>query len=1094
MKTIGLALLCAVAMWPQAQNTSQIQGTVQDASGAAVPGAEVKATQTDTGAIRTATTGIDGGYVLADLPIGPYRLEVSKEGFSTYVQTGIVLQVATNPTVDVQMKVGAVSEQVQVEANAAQVETEATGVGQVMENTRILQLPLNGRLATDLIQLTGAVINQGVAGVGGFPNTGTFAIAGGQAFGNAYYLDGSIFNNPWDNNFLPFPFPDALQEFKVETSSLSAQNGIHSGASITAVTISGTNAFHGDLFDFFRNGDMNARNFFAPTRDTLKRNQYGGVIGGPIVKDKLFFFFGYQGTETRQDPTSVNAFVPTPAMLQGNFSACPSAVPATLRSQFTNFQISPTLFDPASLKLAATLPSTTSPCGQTTYGEVTKIDEGQWVGRGDYQISAKQSLFGRYITTAFYRPPSYGFTPQNILSTGQGGLNDRTQSVILGDTYLISPTTVNSFRAAVDRVAVNRENSDFYSACDLGVQMYCGYVPHQSFFSVLNDFTVGTPTGTHGVSHSTTYQLTDDVTLVRGKHQLTFGANGANYRMVFYGTVYAQNMFSFPSLPAFLLGQFTSNAISTPNDLIQGKYFAATYAQDTWKVTPKLTINIGVRWEPFLPPAMTNGAIYNFSLARFYADQKSTVYANAPPGLTFPGDPGFQGQSGMNSHWNLWAPRLGIAYDPFGDGKTVIRASYGIAYDYANGQLFVNTADAPPFGDTEIFAANAAVPHPFTNVYAGNPGGNIFPYTLNSNAPFVPGGTFIAIPPNLGVTEVHQWNFVVQRQLANDWLVSATYLGTEAEHLLDSYQLNPATIVPCHGLPLPNSCNTVGNQNSRRVFSVAGLPGSNLIGYMDTYDSGATSSYNGLILAVAKRLSKGLSANANYTWSHCIGDLAIGNSTGNAGFGLDIPNNRAYDRGNCQSSEIGGTFSSDRRQIFNGTIVYETPKLVNAMAAKLLSGWSFSGTYRAQSAPWLTVSLPTDVSLTADTPGNQRPVQVSGSPLCAHPGPNCWINPAAFVNPAPGTLSPMGRDNVPGPSFFEIDADLVREFSILEHQTLEFRAEAYNLTNSFRAGVPPPSLFAGGSGLVTTYGAANFGQIVSALDPRIIQLALKYVF
>ncbi len=702
-----VSALTGINLWAQSQNTSQIQGIVLDASGSAVPGTEIKVTQTDTGIVRTATSGAAGDYVLANLPIGPYRVEVSKQGFSTFVQTGLVLQVATNPTVDVSLKVGGVNEQIQVEANAAQVETEATGVGQVIENRRILELPLNGRLATDLINLTPGVITQGVAGAGGFPNTANPVIAGAQSNGLAYFLDGSIFNNPWDNANIPFPFPDALQEFKVETSALTAQNGTHAGASITAVTKSGTNGFHGDAFDFFRNGDLNARNALQPTRDTLKRNQYGGTVGGPIRKDKVFFFFGYQGTKTRQDPSSVNAFVPTPAMLTGNFSACPTDLGA-LASQPNLFvggnpasnQLISSMFDPASLKLAGTLPASTNGCGQTSFGEVTKINEGQYVGRVDYQLTEKESLFVRYTTTAYYRPPSYTFTPDNILSTGQGGFNDRTQSAIVGDTYLFSPTTVNAFRVAYDRIAIARSNADFYSACDLGVQMYCGYLPHQSYFSVTGDFTVGVPTGTHGVSHSNTYQLTDDVTLVRGKHQITIGANGSNYRMAFYGTVYAQNMFNFPSIGAFLEGQFNSNEISLPNDLIQRKYFVAGYAADTWKVTPRLTVNLGLRWEPFLPPNMTNGAIYNFSLAGFYADQKSTVYNNAPPGLTFPGDPGFQGQSGMNKHWDLWAPRVGLAYDPRGDGKMVIRASYGISYDYANGQLFVNTADAPPFGGT----------------------------------------------------------------------------------------------------------------------------------------------------------------------------------------------------------------------------------------------------------------------------------------------------------------------------------------------------------------------------------------------------------
>ncbi|HTC90779.1 MAG TPA: carboxypeptidase-like regulatory domain-containing protein, partial [Bryobacteraceae bacterium] len=290
MRTIATLIVCVMSLsvtWAQSQNTSQITGTVQDASGAPVPGAQIKATQTDTGISRVVSSEADGVYVLPNLPIGPYRLEVTKSGFSTYVQTGIVLQVATNPTVDISLKIGAVNEQVQVEANAALVETQATGVGNVMETQRIVELPLNGRQATDLIQYTGAALVLGTAGNGGYPGTTQFTIAGGQAFGVAFWLDGSVYNNPWDLANMPLPFPDALQEFKVETSSLTAQNGVHAGGTVTGVTRSGGNEFHGDVFEFLRNGDLNARNFFAPTRDTLKRNQFGGTIGGPVEKNKL---------------------------------------------------------------------------------------------------------------------------------------------------------------------------------------------------------------------------------------------------------------------------------------------------------------------------------------------------------------------------------------------------------------------------------------------------------------------------------------------------------------------------------------------------------------------------------------------------------------------------------------------------------------------------------------------------------------------------------------------------------------------------------------------------------------------------------------
>src|SRR3984957_5028966 len=1120
MKTIGVLLLCTVALWSQSQNTAQIQGVIQDASGAPVASAQITITQTETGLTRVVNSEADGGYVLPNLPIGHYRLEVSKLGFATYIQTGIELQVATNPTIDVALKIGAVNEQVQVEANAALVETQATGVGNVMETQRIVELPLNGRVATDLIQYTGAAIPLGVAGNGGYPGTPQYSIAGSQAFGVGFWLDGSVYNNPWDLANMPLPFPDALAEFKVETNSLTAQNGVHAGGTITGITRSGSNSFHGDAFEFLRNGDMNARNFFAPARDTLKRNQFGGTIGGPVIKNKLFFFFGYQDTITRQDPLANTSatFVPTAAMIAGNFSACPqdlsatvlTGLPPSISGQIHNNQIPVSLFDPAALKLAALLPATTSGCGTTGYGLVTQINENQYVARGDYQTSAKNSLFGRYIRSHYYRPPSYQFTPTNLLTTSQGALNDADQSWVVGDTYLFSATVVNQFRASVDRIAVHRYADNYVSACDLGVPVYCGYVPHQSGFTVTGAFTVGPGTGGQAKAHSTPLQINDDISWVHGNHQINFGGGGEVSKMLFYGNVYSQTNWTFNNIPAFLLGEFSSNSMSLPNDLLQEKWFMNLYVQDTWKVTPRLTVNVGLRYEPFFPPSEINGSVYNFSLAGLIAGTKSTQFVNAPPGLSYPGDPGFIGKTGEQKQWDLFAPRVALAWDPKGDGKMVIRAGWGISYDYVAGELMVNSADAPPYGGTEIWAGQ------FSNPFATNPGGNIYPYTPNKTAPFAPAGTYIFLPPNLKTPSTMSWNLVVQRQLGKDWLVSATYLGSESEHLWDSYQVNPAVYIPgkCtagqFGLAKPGPCSTTGNQNYRRVFVLNHYPGTLFangapaFGYVDSFDSGATSSYNGLLLRLQKRFSKGLSMDANYTWSHCIGDLSIGDSTGNAGQGLAIPNDRRYDRSNCQSNEIGGLFSADRRQIFNLTVVYQSPKLSNVWANRLLSDWKFAPIYSFKSAYWLTPFLSSDVALNADGvtgapgAGTERPAQVLPDPLCANPRPSCWINPAAFSNQPKylptGTLSALGRNNIPGPHFFGLDMAISREFPIREVYRLEFRAEAFNLTNSFRAGISLPSLNAGASGVNTTFGTPTFGQITSALDPRILQMALKFSF
>src|SRR6202171_5611312 len=359
MKLLSIVALVCVStvtgLWGQVASVAQIVGTVQDSTGSAIADAQVKVTQTDTGWVRTAATGPDGSYVLPSLPIGPYRMEVSKPGFSTYVQSGIVLQVNTNPTIDISLKVGSVTEQVVVEAAATMVETRSTGVGQVVDSQRVVELPLNGRQVTQLINLAGAAVTVPLSNVGQLysgknqPQETPIAVAGGGAnAGLTYVMDGGSFNDPFNNLGLPLPFPDAIQEFKVETSALPAQYGQHGSGAVNVVTKSGTNEFHGDAFEFVRNAYFNARDFFSPERDSLKRNQFGGTLGAPIIKNKLFFFAGAQFTIQRSAPTTGTNYIPTAAMLAGDFTtiasaACNGGRAIALKAPFVNNQIAPSL-------------------------------------------------------------------------------------------------------------------------------------------------------------------------------------------------------------------------------------------------------------------------------------------------------------------------------------------------------------------------------------------------------------------------------------------------------------------------------------------------------------------------------------------------------------------------------------------------------------------------------------------------------------------------------------------------------------------------------------------------------------------------------
>ena len=375
---------CQGAAYSQA--VSQISGFARDESGALVPGVQVTATQTATGFKKIAQTDETGAYILVNLPLGPYRLDATKTGFRSYVQTGIELQVGAAPEIPIALAVGQVSDSVKVEANASQIETRSIGVGAVLENQRILELPLNGRQPTDLITLSGASVQTGTSPTYGMRTGALISVAGGGIEGIQYNLDGAPHLNALDGTGMPLPFPDALQEFKLSTSAQDASSSGHSAAVVNAVTKSGSNSFHGDAFEFLRNYSVNARDFFANGQDGLKRNQFGGVIGGPIMKDKLFFFLGYQGTTVRQTPISSVAFVPTAQMLQGDFTTfvsapCQNGVARTLAAPFgTNGRpntISPTLLSPAAVNISKRLPNPVNGCGLTLFGAITHENDHQ---------------------------------------------------------------------------------------------------------------------------------------------------------------------------------------------------------------------------------------------------------------------------------------------------------------------------------------------------------------------------------------------------------------------------------------------------------------------------------------------------------------------------------------------------------------------------------------------------------------------------------------------------------------------------------------------------------------------------------------------
>jgi hypothetical protein len=1097
-------LICGLAF---AQAVSQISGTVTDESGAVVPGADVTATQTGTGTKRTAVTNASGEFILPNLQIGPYRLEASKQGFRTYVQTGIQLQVNTNPVIPITLGLGEVAQTVQVEANASLVETQKLGVGTVMETQRILDLPLNGRTPTDLIALTGAAVQTATSPTYSM-NTGVkISVAGGQEFGVYYALDGAPHLNLYDATNMPLPFPDALQEFKVDTSTQDAQTGIHSGAQVNSVTRSGTNSFHGGVFEFLRNGAVNARNFFATTPDNLKRNQYGGVIGGPIIKNKLFFFGGYQGTTLRQSPAPTTTFVPTAAMMAGDFSVFASAAcqgkNVTLKAPFTTIngkpnQLPQSAISPVALKLAGFLPTPLNDCGQ--YLSYSPISQYYWQIpiRVDYQLNSKQTIFFRYLGTKQNQVIPHELASSDVTNVGNNGTNDLATSATLGHTWLLSNTMVNSFRFSMNRVSLDHDESRYFDASDLGINAFT-YVPNAMVLTITGGPTIGNGTGLGKRAFYTYLGGNDDFNLIKGSHQLSFGVSmmhGLVTSIANFGSAgrYAINgqTTGLGWADAFA-GYLSQLAQQVPNDLRMYQWFFGAYAQDTWKVTPRLTLNYGVRWEPFFPMQIKNSEVYTFSLDRFYAGTKSSVWTNAPPGFYYPGDPGFSGQSGIEGSWTNFQPRIGLAFDPFGDGKTSIRAGAGIAYDFMNESSYQNADSVAPFGGSTIVTG----PVPLADPWSTTAGGNPFPYfSVPPIGKFPPGAAYMPVPPNFKTTKVYSWNLALQRQFTPRLFASVSYLGNHAIHLPTQVELNPGTLLDVPSVPSNDArckatslaVNCTANLLARRALNLVN-PTVAKIGNVSAYDDGATSHYNGLFLSMVWRATNNVDVNANYTWSHCIGDGTNGALVPGPGQNYVHLDNRALDRGECLQ---------DRRHLFNLTVLARTPNFSNRAMRLVGSGWSLSTIYRFQSGAPVSILSGLDQALNGFN-FNERPNQVLADTAATSPGAGpcanrapcfAYLNPAAFAQPGLGTLGNMGAYNVVGPRLFQFDVSLVREFRIREGENLQVRAEAFNLLNNTRFN----NLNSPNNSNITLSGANVFGTITGAMDPRILQLALKFNF
>jgi hypothetical protein len=1071
-----VAVLVTVGSAEAQYTTASLGGTVTDTSGAVIPRAQVTVLNTATGLTKNMETANDGSFLFPVLPVGTYKLTVEKPGFMAYTQSGISLTLNQAASQRVELQVGAVSQQVTVSANAAMLDTHTATVAQLIGQQDIIDLPLDGRQAESLVFLSPGAVNttnlyclyncQG----GAYPSTQEVSIGGSGNANVNYEMDGVSHNDSFLNVNLPFPNPDAVQEFNVMTNNLSAMYG-NSADIVNVVTKSGTNQLHGDAFEFVRNGDLNARNFFAPVQDTLKRNQFGGTLGGPIKKDEVFFFGTYQGTRIRQAPAGQISFVPTQDERNGDFSDIPTQLVNPVTGvPYTNNQIPTGDFNPVTMFYVNRMPLPNGPGGELTYlGPEAVENDDQLMGKIDY-IRGKNQLSGRYFFSNFSEPPDFAIAKENILAIESTASHERVQTLALNDAYSVSPTLI--FNTSF---GWNSQTGGSLSGAPPGVSLADAgaHLAQPSGPTALEGLSVGGYfyiQGNHqGIFDRGDKTFREVVMLHRGSHDLQFGGQiirvnqNVNNLYEEAGSFNFTNQLSNSNIVDFMLGQasnFTQDA---------GQYqamlatFPSFFVQDNWKVSSNLTLNLGLRWDPYLPYADQKNRV-----ACFLPGAQSKVYPTAPEGLIFGGEPGCARGSMTYSNLSNLAPRLGFAYRV--NSSTALRGGAGILYGLPQSSQMNGATQTAPFSpfytlyDVNVANpwASAGISNPFPALYGGVvPAPSQAVFAL----PLVIEDTF---PPNYHVDSIATWNLTLEHQFGNNWKVSAAYVGNVGYHLMSNQDgeedLNPARYIP-------GQSSEANAQQRRRYPNFSDI---------FLFNSDHNSNYNALQLNLEKRFARGLSVIANYAWSHQMDNFPA------TSYLQTDPFDRDYDWGNSINNIPNVVHLSE---------VWRVPPFNRGgLVGRVINGWEVTSVTTWQNGSPVTIYSGVDNSFSsmgvdrADFTGTSLKQAVLGDRAHGEMVQE-YFNTSLFTVNKVGTFGNSGKNNIAGPGFFDTDLGVIKDTHITEGTSVQFRAEFFNVFNNV-------NFSSGGvyGSLGTTVGAPNFGQITGALSPRVLQFALKFIF
>jgi hypothetical protein len=923
-------LLVSFFAVPALAQQGQINGIVTDTSGGVVPGATVTATEQQTGLSRDTVSGPNGLYTFPSLRPTVYEIRAVLQGFRTVRRTDIELLANQNLTVNVTLELGELSETISVAGDAANIDLTTATLSEVVDHVRIVELPLNGRDAAKLTTLVAGTVIASVSTETGKTIPGAIRLSsnGGEASGQnisvSFRLDGTSNTDLYEHENLTFPFPEALQEFSIQTSNYSAAQGNSSGAVVNAVTRSGTNTYHGGAFGYVRNKAFNARNYFVPEPDALDRRQYGGYLGGPVKlpgyngTNRTFFFLGWQGTLLKNKTATLTVFAPTNDQRNGNFATCGAPCNVPIRDPLTGQpfpgnQIPVSRFDPAAVKLMSYF-ARVGGTGQHQVSRASAMDFNQVVLKVDHQLTNNDQLSGRYFIDHFDNAAI--MTPGDLLSyrTGSPKSRVRSQSGVYSWKKTLTPTLLNETHVGFQRMHAGRVTPPTPSLQELGIRLpLYPTTPNLQSISVDGYFSVGADAPSDFVRNGV--EANHRTSWMKGKHSIQFGAEIQYYRATIDSEYRVPGSFSFNgtatgnAMADFFLGDMRSFDQGTGEYKFNTNLYSSAFVQDDYKVHPRLTLNLGVRYEPTPPWHEVVGRIQVFRLDDYRAGRRSTLYDNSPPGLFFRGDPGIP-EDGTLGDWNNVSIRTGAAYDLTGDGKTSLRGGWGLFYDqHIIGRFNNGATNNPPWS----IRINVTEPTgPLSDPYRGRDDFDKISLAGvgRRDAPFPYPVSVNTYDERFNTPLTYNFNLTLEREVLTGWMARAAYVGARTTGGQSSISLNPAIYVPGA---------TTATTDARRALQPYSA--------LQMYVQEAWSRYNAMQLTLNRRFSRGFTINSNYTLASVVG--------GKFGGEL-IPYFMHQD-----PALVEGPLDQMRRHRFVTSWVYEIPEwgTGNRVARAALNGW-----------------------------------------------------------------------------------------------------------------------------------------------------------